>query len=1185
MTLFFTLLSPSAGIEPPQGFAGWVGWLLLLSGILILTWFGRGYNKPWGKKRVLLTILIVFMVVTNLFIGIRLPNETGLPLPEIPKDPNATTIMPFSAISWMLVAGLFGPGWAGLVGFLSGTLQTLWDNHNPFFPLELTLLAILMGIAAQQRFRTRLYRLLRHPLFMSILLAIVYPILALIDTALMARGALVSRLDFALTHLGGVSLAMAVELLVAGMFTEVIALILPALWGQHGPLLPSPTEKSLAARFQYTIGSLAALLILALIAGDWIVAGNAARSMVQARMANSAEMAAQSLPYFFESGHNLITQFANDPRLQNNSTGSLRTILEQQIKTIPFFRQIYVLDMNGNSLAGYPENDYLPSSAPPEEQTGIQQALNGFPVQYFAIPPAVDGTSAQVTFIALIPVSGKDKSADSWGVLIGRSDLDSNPITKPILDNLNNLEDIKGQSLLLDDNGRILYHPDSSRIMEVYSALENYPSSSKGEGTGTEISENGSFFDEPAPNGTRQMVYFQPVAGYPWSIVLRVPAQAAQQIALAIATPLLGMILILALIAFLVMRFSLRVVTASLIHLTNETSQITQGRLDNPLPVDGEDEVGQLRRAFEQMRVRLKARLEELNRLLTVSQGVASSLEISQAIQPVLEAALVSQYGETGACAARIILTDPQPESNYLLRGYPEPIQKEAASSHFSTREGEKSLSKGAAGLSNRVWPISFGLGAARDLYRDLDDQILALTRQQDRLVLSNLNRPRLLTFTPQAPRPESLLAVALRHENQYYGALWVAYDRLHSFSEEEVRFLVTIAGQAALAAANARLFMNAEIGRQRLAAILASSPDPVLVTDEQDHLLLANPAAWQVLNLDIELPVSSELVEGESIEGEGQPIETIIQQKELLDLLRSTLDEKQSAEITLPDGQVYLANASPVMAEGQRMGRVCVLRDVTNFKKLESLKSDFVATVSHDLRSPLSLMRGYGTMLEMAGSLNEQQVGYVRKIIAGVDDMSRLVSSLLDLGRIEAGIGLEVEIVPVQDVVERVVGALQLQAAQKRIQLDVEILDQTIPLIEADPALLQQALQNLVENAIKYSRPEGKITVRVHTRQEGTIFEVIDNGPGISPMDQARVFEKFYRGAQQAREVDGTSRLKDQRGSGLGLAIVKSIAEQHGGRVWLESQLGKGSTFYLSIPLHQTGVKPESTSSQPKSS
>ena len=266
-------------------------------------------------------------------------------------------------------------------------------------------------------------------------------------------------------------------------------------------------------------------------------------------------------------------------------------------------------------------------------------------------------------------------------------------------------------------------------------------------------------------------------------------------------------------------------------------------------------------------------------------------------------------------------------------------------------------------------------------------------------------------------------------------------------------------------------------------------------------------------------------------------------------------------------------------------MGRVCVLRDVTHFKKLEMLKSDFVATVSHDLRSPLSLMRGYGTMLEMAGSLNEQQVGYVRKIIAGFDDMSRLVSSLLDLGRIEAGIGLEVEIIPVQDVVERVVGALQLQAAQKRIQLEVEILDQTIPLIEADPALLQQALQNLVENAIKYSRPEGKITVRVHTRQEGTIFEVIDNGPGISPMDQARVFEKFYRGAQQAREMDGTSRLKDQRGSGLGLAIVKSIAEQHGGRVWLESQLGNGSTFYLSIPLHQAGVKPESTPIQPKSS
>jgi signal transduction histidine kinase len=147
-------------------------------------------------------------------------------------------------------------------------------------------------------------------------------------------------------------------------------------------------------------------------------------------------------------------------------------------------------------------------------------------------------------------------------------------------------------------------------------------------------------------------------------------------------------------------------------------------------------------------------------------------------------------------------------------------------------------------------------------------------------------------------------------------------------------------------------------------------------------------------------------------------------------------------------------ASATSVLAEGQRMGRVCVLRDVTHFKELDALKSDFVSTVSHDLRSPLTLMRGYATMLEMVGELNEQQTGYVRKIVSGVESMSRMVNNLLDLGRIEAGVGLQVEMISVHDVIERVVGALQLQAAQKRIQLTYEIPTQTIPLIEADQAL-----------------------------------------------------------------------------------------------------------------------------------
>jgi signal transduction histidine kinase len=256
------------------------------------------------------------------------------------------------------------------------------------------------------------------------------------------------------------------------------------------------------------------------------------------------------------------------------------------------------------------------------------------------------------------------------------------------------------------------------------------------------------------------------------------------------------------------------------------------------------------------------------------------------------------------------------------------------------------------------------------------------------------------------------------------------------------------------------------------------------------------------------------------------------------------------------------------VFAEEQRVGRVCVMRDITHFRELDTLKSEFVATVSHDLRSPLTMLKGYTTMLEMVGELNEQQSHYMKHIKDSVDNMSHLVNNLLDLRRIEAGIDLRLEMLPVHNLVAKVTNGLQGQATQKRVQLSLQIPSQTVPLIEADSALLQQALHNLIENAIKYTDARGVVQVSVYTRQNGMIFEVSDTGIGIAPVDQSRLFEKFYRGGQSAPNK--------QHGSGLGLAIVKSIAQRHNGDVWVKSQLGKGSSFYLMIPLRQPSKSPK---------
>ncbi len=195
--------------------------------------------------------------------------------------------------------------------------------------------------------------------------------------------------------------------------------------------------------------------------------------------------------------------------------------------------------------------------------------------------------------------------------------------------------------------------------------------------------------------------------------------------------------------------------------------------------------------------------------------------------------------------------------------------------------------------------------------------------------------------------------------------------------------------------------------------------------------------------------------------------------------------------------------------------------------------------------------------MMEMAGDLNKQQQGYISKIITGVENMSRLVNNLLDLGRIELGVGLEVEKVPVLDILDRVVSALQLHASEKKIDFSLETAPNLPPLIEADQELLHQAVYNLVENAIKYTPKGRSVSVLAHASAQDIFFEIKDSGIGISEEDQEHLFEKFFRSS--AREA------RAQQGTGLGLAIVRSIAERHGGRVWVE-----GSVFHLQVPIRQ---------------
>lgn len=1090
MPFVFSLFDNSSpGLILPNQIFGWLGWGVMLAALIlgIQHWWE---NLAVSRRRwVLALCLLIAAPIAVGFFGVRLPVQIQ-PMPNTPLEFAAPSVMFLAALPWVLAGGTLGPLPAVIIGLLTGSLLGFYSTHSPFTPLEIAGAALLFSVSVRQNYRTWFYRLLRHPLGSVVFVILLLVPLMILGSLFSVNDTIAVRLDFAFTQIWPVFVVRSFELLFAGLVAEALYITNAPVWGRRRALIPSPAESYIQTRFFYGTAPLVAMLTLSLIIGNWLVAGRAAELMIEQRLLATAQMTAESLPYFTETGQNLILSLA-DPGLFNLPPTELDLAIQNRLRSVPYFNQLFLFDQNGTVISGYPKknlNDIIPTT---DERNGINLALKGVTNQVYLVAPPPNQTSAQVSFIAAI----RNSDNQVIGVMLGRTDLNSNPFTQPVIQSLVNMKELDGQGMILSETGITLYHPDPSEIMKKYTG---------------QIGTTPYFHIETAPNNTRQFVSYYPVSGRPWVVVLTVPTRVAHELALRIAVPLLIMVFVFATLAFVFLHFNLKAVTSSLQVLSQEAAFISQGQLDRPLQVKGVDEVGRLSAIFEQMRTNLSNRLSELNSLLKVSQGVAANLEIDQATQSILEAALSGD-----ACAARIVVVR------------------------------DVTLDASEAG------PVAFGLGSAAKLYAGFDAQLFEMTKQQDLITLPNLARTRRLQFSPGAPHPAALIALAIRHESRYYGVLWIAYDQPRMFADDEIRFFSTLAGEASLAATSARLYASAEVGRQRLEAVLSSTSEPVLVIDGNARLLLLNPAAIQVPGLIVSTV-------------EGRSVQEAVGSQELVRLLTTPLNEKKSStEIELTNGKTYYASVSSVMAEGQPMGRVCILRDITHFKELEQLKSDFVATVSHDLRSPLTLMRGYATMLQMVGDLNEQQKGYVRKIVSGVESMTRLVSNLLDLGRIEAGIGLQIEKARMREVIDEVINSLQLQATQKDIRLVQEIVGQNKNSeVEVDRALLQQAMYNLVENAVKYTAVGGQVIIRLTNRANSFLIEVVDTGIGIAPLDLPHLFEKFYR--------SGRREAYQQRGTGLGLAIVKSIAERHGGRVWIDSQLGKGSVFSIELPCEQ---------------
>ncbi len=364
----------------------------------------------------------------------------------------------------------------------------------------------------------------------------------------------------------------------------------------------------------------------------------------------------------------------------------------------------------------------------------------------------------------------------------------------------------------------------------------------------------------------------------------------------------------------------------------------------------------------------------------------------------------------------------------------------------------------------------------------------------------------------------------------------------------------------AALALALNRLAETAEAQfaavrdeRDHLKAILSSMSEGVLVVGADRRARLANPAFYELFDLSGDVA--------------GRTVLELLRLPELARLVEDTLrlGESQGGQIELqsPERRTLLL-ASAALAGGER-GAVVVFRDTTQLTRVADMRRDFVANVSHELKTPLAAIRGYAETLR-DGALDEPPTArrFTERILEQSRRLQALLDDLLTLSRLESvsvssvSNTVEREPVDLHAVVHRAVDLLTPAARDRRVHLEVRT--EPVPQISGDADGLERLVLNLLDNAIKYNRPEGQVDVHLGREDGEILLEVTDTGIGIPAESLPRIFERFYR-------VD-KGRAREEGGTGLGLAIVKHVAQGHGGQVDVESRMGKGTTFRVRLPV-----------------
>jgi two-component system, OmpR family, phosphate regulon sensor histidine kinase PhoR len=545
-------------------------------------------------------------------------------------------------------------------------------------------------------------------------------------------------------------------------------------------------------------------------------------------------------------------------------------------------------------------------------------------------------------------------------------------------------------------------------------------------------------------------------------------------------------------------------------------SMVRAGAVDCiALPIRSQEFIQQIDRYLEQVQLRrdyvmledhrttnsLQHRLDELETLAQLGRSIITSLDIDVIFSDIVQAAVAL----TGAQEGSLMLIDEESGELYMRAA------------------------------------LNFNDQFVRTFRLKVDNSLAGqVVRSGEPLLLGNHSPQKIKT----SYLVNNLIYVPLRLDGRVVGVLGVdSRSDQDPFSEQDCKLLETLAEYAVIGINHGDLYNNTLTQRDQLETTLANIQDGVIVVDQTRRLMLTNQAACRMFNL------SNDCV--------NQSCEEVFSRvPELIKLFGQEKNINTGwLELSPNKETVYSVHMAPV----PNVGQIITVHDVTHLKKMDRMKSEFVSTVSHDLRSPLTAVLGYVDLMERAGPLNDMQRDFIHRVKISVYNITSLMDDLLELGRIE-GLDLLREWVDFNQLIEEMFKNYATQFDGKKLHAELR-LEESLPDLPANDTFIHQMLDKLIENAIEFTPEGGAITISTETSGDQILLKISDTGIGIPPAEQAHVFERFYRGSN----VDG-----DTVGTGLGLAIVRAIVDKHSGLAWVESEPGKGSTFFVSLPINE---------------